>query len=127
METVDDVYERLREAGAEVEVLALYRTVLPEGAADRVHAELARDGGVDAVTFTSSSTVEHFRLALGEAPFPEGAIAACIGPVTARTAEAAGYPVAVVAREHTTAGLARALVEHFSGDPPRTGTLSPPA
>jgi uroporphyrinogen III methyltransferase/synthase len=123
----DVLPERLRDAGADVEVLPLYRTVLPEGASERVHAELARDGSVDVVTFTSSSTVEHFRLALGEAPFPQGAIAACIGPVTARTAEAAGYPVAVVAREHTTAGLARALVEHFSGGSPRTGTLSPPA
>jgi uroporphyrinogen-III synthase len=41
-------------------------------------------------------------------------VAACIGPVTARTAREAGYPVAVVAAEYTTAGLAAALATHFT-------------
>ncbi|HET9050470.1 MAG TPA: uroporphyrinogen-III C-methyltransferase [Candidatus Dormibacteraeota bacterium] len=111
---------RLRDAGAEVDILPLYRTVLPEGTAALVRDALGGPSAIDAVTFTSSSTVEHFRLALEGAPFPPGAVAACIGPVTARTAEAAGFPVAVVAPEHTTAGLASALVEHFA-------TLSGPA
>jgi uroporphyrinogen III methyltransferase / synthase len=103
---------RLREAGADVEVLPIYRTVLPEATAELLRAELGR--GVDAVTFTSSSTVTHFREALGGSPFPAGAVAACIGPVTARTAREAGYPVAVVATEYTTAGLAAALSTHFT-------------
>lgn len=103
---------RLRDAGAEVEVLPIYRTVLPEGTAELLSAELGR--GVDAVTFTSSSTVNHFRDALAGAEFPAGAVAACIGPVTARTAREAGYPVAVVAAEYTTAGLAAALSAHFT-------------
>jgi uroporphyrinogen-III synthase len=93
-------------------VLPIYRTVLPEGTAELLRAELGR--GVDAVTFTSSSTVTHFREALGGSPFPAGAVAACIGPVTARTAREAGYPVAVVATEYTTAGLAAALSAHFT-------------
>ena len=118
---------RLREAGAEVEVLPIYRTVLPEGAADRLRAELGR--GVDAVTFTSSSTVAHFAEALAGAPFPPGAIAACIGPVTARSAREAGYPVAVVATEYTTAGLAAALSAHFlrGETSPAPTTLGTPA
>jgi uroporphyrinogen III methyltransferase / synthase len=109
---------RLREAGADVEVLPIYRTVLPDGTAERLRAEL--EHGVDAVTFTSSSTVAHFGEALAGAPFPPGAIAACIGPVTARSAREAGYPVAVVATEYTTAGLAAALCTHFT-----LGTAAP--
>jgi uroporphyrinogen-III synthase len=93
-------------------VLPIYRTLLPEGTGERLRAELGR--GVDAVTFTSSSTVTHFREALAGAPFPPGAVAACIGPVTARSAREAGYPVAVVATEYTTAGLAAALCTHFT-------------
>jgi uroporphyrinogen III methyltransferase/synthase len=108
----DVLPDRLREAGAEVDVLPLYRTVLPAAAAPALAAELDR-APVDAVTFTSSSTVQHFLQALEGRPFPEGAIAACIGPVTARAAEAAGLPVGIVATEYTTAGLAAALAAHF--------------
>ena len=109
----DVLPDRLREAGAEVDVLSLYRTVLPDEARSALRDALDR-GPVDAVTFTSSSTVQHFIAALDGRPFPAGAIAACIGPVTARAAEAAGLPVGVVAGEYTTAGLAAALAAHFA-------------
>jgi uroporphyrinogen III methyltransferase/synthase len=113
----DVLPDRLREAGAEVDVLPLYRTVLPPEARDVLRAVL--DGPpVDAVTFTSSSTVQHFLQALDGRAFPPGAIAACIGPVTARTADAAGLPVEVVATEYTTAGLAAALAAHFGAGLP---------
>jgi len=108
----DVLPDQLRDAGAEVEVLALYRTVLPPETA-RLLGALLDAGPVDAVTFTSSSTVRHFLTALDGRPFPEGAVAACIGPVTARTARDAGLPVQVVAEEYTTAGLAAALAAHF--------------
>ena len=113
----DVLPDRLREAGAEVDVLPLYRTVLPAEARATLHAELDR-GPVDAVTFTSSSTVQHFLQALDGRAFPAGAVAACIGPVTARTAEAAGLPIGVVAAEYTTAGLAAALAAHFGSAAP---------
>jgi uroporphyrinogen III methyltransferase / synthase len=115
----DVLPDRLREAGADVDVLPLYRTVLPPDTSERLKA-LLDQAPVDAVTFTSSSTVQHFLAALDGRPFPPGAIAACIGPVTARTAEAAGLPVAVVATEYTTAGLAAALAAHFSARAPGT-------
>jgi len=109
----DVLPDRLREAGAEVDVLPLYRTVLPDDARLALH-EALDCGPVDAVTFTSSSTVQHFLQALDGRPFPPGAVVACIGPVTARTAEAAGLPVGIVAAEYTTAGLAAALAAHFA-------------
>ena len=115
----DVLPDRLREAGAQVEVLPIYRTVLPARAEAELTAVLAQ-GRLDAVTFTSSSTVSHFRTALAGAPFPPGAIAACIGPVTAATARAAGFPVELVAAEATTAGLAAALAAHFGS----AGTLN---
>jgi uroporphyrinogen III methyltransferase/synthase len=104
--------DRLRDAGAEVDVLPLYRTVLPPDTTAQLHA-LLDAAPIDAVTFTSSSTVHHFLTALAGRPFPPSAIAACIGPVTARTARDAGLPVTVVATDYTTAGLATALAAHF--------------
>jgi uroporphyrinogen III methyltransferase / synthase len=112
----DVLPDRLRDAGAEVDVLPLYRTVLPPDTSATL-AALLDQAPVDAVTFTSSSTVQHFLTALGDRPFPPGAIAACIGPVTARTAEQAGLPVTVVATEYTTAGLAAALAAHLATQP----------
>ncbi|HEV3125019.1 MAG TPA: uroporphyrinogen-III C-methyltransferase [Candidatus Dormibacteraeota bacterium] len=109
----DVLPDRLRAAGAEVDVLAVYRTVLPDDTKERLRGELEH-GGIDAVTFTSSSTVAHFRAALDGADFPKTAVAACIGPITAQAAETAGYPVAVVAAEYTAAGLAAALAAHFA-------------
>jgi uroporphyrinogen III methyltransferase/synthase len=38
---------------------------------------------------------------------------AAIGPVTAQTAREIGLPVTVEADEHTTAGLVRAVAEHY--------------
>lgn len=103
---------RLREAGAQIDALTLYRSVLPEAATAQLGRELDR-GPVDAVAFTSGSTVHHFGKALAGRPFPAGAIAACIGPVTADVARRVGFPVGVVAPQATSAALAAALGAHF--------------
>ncbi len=72
--------------------------------------------GVDAVTFTSSSTVEHFvGLLPDEArPILADTLVACIGPITARTARQLGLRVDLVAEEYTADGLARVLASHFA-------------
>jgi uroporphyrinogen-III synthase len=71
------------------------------------------------VTFTSSSTVTNYLAVAGDAPVPP--VVACIGPITAETARAAGLTVDVVAAEHTIDGLVRALVEALGPDGRRTG------
>ncbi|HWP59340.1 MAG TPA: uroporphyrinogen-III synthase [Candidatus Acidoferrales bacterium] len=104
----------LRKGGAEVDVVEAYRAV-PVPVSGELVAEL-RAGRVDAVTFTSSSTVEGF-----VAVFLPGQLSAwtarvciaCIGPITQAAAERAGLRVDVVAREYTAAGLAQALGEYF--------------
>ena len=105
----DVIAPALLAAGAHVEVLEAYRSVTPEGAAERLREAL---GGpqLDAVTFTSGSTVRHFGEAVAA---PPGCLAACIGPVTAAVARAAGWTDVVTAAEHTTAGVVAALVTHL--------------
>jgi uroporphyrinogen III methyltransferase/synthase len=91
--------------GWQVDVVEAYRTQLGMPTAEA----LAAAGAADAVTFTSSSTVTNFLEVAGRERVPP--VVACIGPVTAATAEAAGLTVSVVAEEHTIDGLVRAVVE----------------
>lgn len=97
---------RLREHGARVDVIETYRAAAP--------AELRRDLAerlprVDLVTFTSSSTVQHFVEARDGAPLDSVAVA-CIGPVTAQTATDFGLRVDIIAQEYTARGLVDAIV-----------------
>lgn len=116
--------EGLRGAGAEVEVVPVYRTVLEaSGSAGRLEAVLAR--GVDAVTFTSGSTVRAFVELVGPEGVQKvrGALVACIGPVTAAAARECGLSVDVVARVYTVGGLVDALREAFAA--PGTREVNP--
>ncbi|MEM5770740.1 MAG: uroporphyrinogen-III synthase, partial [Bacillota bacterium] len=99
--------------GAEVEVVPAYRTV-SAGEEQDLLKESLRARRVDAVTFTSSSTVKNFLALLAGEDIPallSGVLLAAIGPITAATAREAGLEVAVIAREYTIKGLAEALVE----------------
>lgn len=102
------VRDGLAAKGWVVDVVAAYKTVAPDIAAD----SRRQIDGADAITFTSSSTVENYLDAVGRAGMP--GVVACIGPVTADTARAKGLNVTLVAEEHTIAGLLAGLVAHFS-------------
>ncbi|HOP46572.1 MAG TPA: uroporphyrinogen-III C-methyltransferase [Desulfobacteraceae bacterium] len=110
--------EELRNMGAEVDVVEAYRTVRPESGIGRVK-EMLSTGSVDVVTFTSSSTVinfvEMFRPE-GEKflEWMESVTVACIGPITANTAQENGLSVSLVAPEYTVDGLAKTILERFS-------------
>jgi len=104
----DVLPDALRNAGALVEVVDVYRTITPEGAAGSVSDLLEAD--LDPlITFTSSSTAEKFAALSGGRPIT-GIRAACIGPVTAAAARACGFSVVAVASSHTTAGLVESVV-----------------
>jgi uroporphyrinogen-III synthase len=83
-----------------------YRTRLPRSLPPEARAAL-REGRVDAVTFTSASTVRGFVGALG--PVRGSPKVVCIGPVTAREARERGFRVSAVARPHTVEGLVAAV------------------
>ncbi len=109
-EKARDVLPKMLEAkGAIVDDVAVYRT-LPAEPDPAARAQL--EAGVDVVTFTSSSTVMNWMAAVGELhPAP---LIACIGPVTAETAENLGLVPDIVAEEFTTDGLIDALVAYYS-------------
>lgn len=104
--------DRLREAGGDVVEIEAYRTSVANPDAEGMGRRL-REGGVDWLTFTASSTVRNF-VRLVDAD-PAAARAACIGPITAGTAREEGFRVEVVAEEYTVPGLVRALVDAETG------------
>jgi uroporphyrinogen-III synthase len=83
-----------------------YRTRMPRSLPAEARAAL-KAGEVDAVTFTSASTVRGFVGALGAVRGTPRVV--CIGPVTAKEARARGLTVHAVAKPHTEDGLITAL------------------
>lgn len=71
---------------------------------------------MDAVTFTSSSTVTNLLACLGGPSLLEGADLYSIGPVTTETLRAAGLEPRAQAAEYTIAGLVAALVDTQEGE-----------
>ncbi|HMY88284.1 MAG TPA: uroporphyrinogen-III C-methyltransferase [Microthrixaceae bacterium] len=110
----DVLPDGLAARGWDVEVVEAYRTVGVSYDDDT----RARVRAADAVTFTSSSTAEHFVAALGG---PDAAAAgappvvACIGPVTAATARELGLEVTAEAAVYSIDGLVDAVVDAVAG------------
>ncbi len=105
----------LARMGARVDEVAAYCTRLDTSGRETVLQRLAQ-GGVDLVTFTSSSTARNFKAMLPEADagslMARTAVAA-IGPITADTAAGLGFDVRVVADVYTIPGLVEAIRRHF--------------
>ena len=113
----DALPDGLRALGAVVDVIPVYRTVAETTDGAELATQLAA-GRVDVVTFTSSSTVQHFVELVGrDAAVGSRYAAAVIGPVTAATARELGLPVAIEATEYTAPGLVQAMIRHFAGAP----------
>ncbi len=116
-----ELIEGLEGLGTRVDELILYRSAVPREP-DVEGLRRLRAGEVDIVTFASSSAVRNLVEMLGGELEPlRGPLIACIGPVTAGTAEELGLTVGLVSDEHTIPGLVAALEEHFS----RTGDTEP--
>lgn len=112
----DVVPDALRAAGCEVDVVSVYKTRSPPRALLEGLSALLEGGEIDAVTFTSASTVEHLCDAL-EARAPALLAKTCvasIGPITTEAARKRGIRVDAVAEVSTIAGLVAALEKHFT-------------
>lgn len=108
--------EELTRLGAQVDVVAAYRTVRSAENAEELRA-LLRERRIHAVTFTSSSTVTHLLDLLG----PEagelltGVVVASIGPITAETAARHGIASQIEPGAYTIPALVEAIAQHFQG------------
>jgi uroporphyrinogen III methyltransferase/synthase len=100
--------------GASVDHFVAYRTV-PSGEDAGALRDALTSRSIDVVTFASSSTVRNLVAALGDdaRALLAGTVIACIGPVTAETAGSLGLAPAIVASDHTIAGLVAAIEEYL--------------
>ncbi len=133
----DVIPRELRLAGAHVDVVEAYETIVPAASSKRLRSALqdpARRPHV--ITFTSSSTVRNF-VALLDSPAAvqpcqtfrgqecpphtnphhiglNGILLASIGPVTSATLRELNLPVDIQAKQFTILGLVKAIVEAFT-------------
>ncbi|MBI1730274.1 uroporphyrinogen-III synthase [Candidatus Acetothermia bacterium] len=109
----------LRESGAIVDEVAVYRTLPVQIEKDRLAQirKMFEKNEIDVITFTSSSTVNSFIKLMTSAGLIKSQIQsakmACIGPITEKTARELGLHVSIVAREHTIPGLIAKLIEEL--------------
>jgi uroporphyrinogen-III synthase len=120
----------LAAGGLQVTAVAAYRTTVGSGgiplpqllrgqSQSLSHSHSRRT--VDAITFTSPSTVHNLLgrlLQEGGSPLHlQGIVAACIGPVTANALYTAGLPPAVTAPTQSLEGLVAALTDYYRNRP----------
>ena len=110
----DVIPDALRAAGAHVDVVDAYRNVMPQAAPALLRAALEQ--GIDAATFTSSSSVTHLADAAKAAglAFPfSGVSAISIGPITSQTLREYNWEPAAEASPSDIPGLVEALARYF--------------
>ncbi len=112
----DVIPRELRKAGAHVDVVEAYETVIPQSSRARLRKALKNHGQrPHVVTFTSSSTVRNFVALLGKERANLGQVqCASIGPVTSSTLRKFRLKVHIEAREFTIPGLVAAIVRAWA-------------
>lgn len=107
--------KELAAAGAEVIAPLAYRTVIPSHGGEEIRRRLEA-GEIDAVTFTSSSTVENFLAMVGTEALQllQGVTVVSIGPLTSATAQKHGLKVDVEPATSTLEAMVETMVEYFS-------------
>lgn len=113
----DALPDTLRDAGAEVDVVAAYQTLAAEEAGASLRRRIEA-GELDVVALTSSSTASELVGRLGDdaGELLSKVTLASIGPITTKTAEDLGLRVNVTAEVYTVEGLLDALERHFSAN-----------
>ncbi len=107
----DVIPRELRRAGAHVDVVEAYETVVPRSSRQRLRTALKNPSiRPHVVSFTSSSTVKNFITLLGGSnatlkPRLEDIVLASIGPVTSATLREFGLRPDIQAKEFTIPGL----------------------
>jgi uroporphyrinogen III methyltransferase/synthase len=108
--------EELTQMGARVDEVTVYETVLEKQAGPTLN-ELLENRQIDAVTFTSSSTVTNFMSLLPSdkaADLMKHVTIASIGPITSDTIRRFGLSPAMEADPYTIEGLVEKLLAHYT-------------
>jgi uroporphyrinogen III methyltransferase/synthase len=111
----DYLPRELEAAGARVDVVSAYRTVLPADI-DRGRLAALLAGSADCIAFTSSSTVKNLAQLFDTHDLSlalSGVAVACIGDITAETAREYCLFPQIQPEDFTVSALAKAIAEYF--------------
>ena len=113
----------LRRLGARVDAVETYQTIKPNVKRESITG-LFKQNSIDAITFTSSSTVSNFAALLGLTDLSDllsNTVVACIGPITAKTAAKHGLLEIIQPEVYNATELVDSIVESI-GQNRKSGT-----
>lgn len=108
----------LRSLGAHVDAVETYQTVKPDLPPETI-IRLFEENSIDAITFTSSSTVSNFAELAGLTDLSDllsNTLVACIGPVTAETASSHGLTSVIQPKTYDAAALVESIVKSLNAE-----------
>jgi uroporphyrinogen III methyltransferase / synthase len=111
----DYLPKALGEAGARVDVVPAYQTVVPENF-DRGRLSAMLAGSGDCIAFTSPSTVKNLAQLFDTHDLSnvlQGVVIACIGPVTAAAAVDYGLHVDIQPENQTMGDFAQSIADYY--------------
>lgn len=112
----DVLPEALQKAGARVDIVTAYQTVVPDNI-DRGKLAAMLAGSGDCIAFTSPSTIKNLAKLFDTHDLGKTLphiVVACIGSITAQAAAEYGLHVDIQPDHFTTKDLAQAIAEYFS-------------
>ena len=112
----DVLPEALQKAGARIDIVTTYQTVLPDNV-DRGKLAAMLAGSGDCIAFTSPSTIKNLAKLFDTHDLGKtlpNIVVACIGSVTAEAAAEYGLQVDIKPEQFTTKDLAQAIAAYFS-------------
>jgi uroporphyrinogen III methyltransferase / synthase len=112
----DVLPEALQKAGARIDIVTTYQTVLPDKI-DRGKLAAMLAGSGDCIAFTSPSTIKNLAKLFDTHDLGKtlpNIVIACIGSVTAATAAEYGLHVDIQPEQFTTADLAHTIAAYYS-------------
>ena len=110
--------EELTKMGARVDEVTAYETRLDDEGKEEL-ISLLESNEIDAVTFTSSSTVSNFMSMLESKDTKKllkNVVTASIGPITSDTARSLDIEPAIEAKEYTIQGLVDSLIAYYESE-----------
>lgn len=110
--------EGLRKKGGKIESVIAYRNIRPRKGM-KILKGLLEANRLDLITFASSSAVDHFTTSLSRKLLQKARKipVACLGPVTAKSARARGFPVRIEPKSSTIDQWVGAIISYFSPSP----------
>ncbi|WP_175990856.1 uroporphyrinogen-III synthase [Bacillus sp. Marseille-Q1617] len=110
----DVIAKELNASGIHCDEWIVYETILPQESIGNLK-EVISEGSVDILTFTSSSTVHHFMKVIERYSlhaYIRNLPAACIGPLTKKTAEEYGFHVKICPNTYTVDDMVAEIIQY---------------